>query len=274
MRTHIDWLTFTCAPLFIGDNQFDLAGAIIEGLYALIGRDIFNRLFTGKGEQKDRSRAPYTYAWAWADAHVTVYASENLNHFTVEISGQGCEKLLSENVLESLLQRVVERVTRIDVACDVETPVTPAEFVKNLSHKRMTASGYQKSASGETCYVGSQKSERYARVYRYNDPHPRSHLLRIEHVFRRDHAKVVAREIVGGSIRAVADAAGKTFGWSHGVWETSQDSSVDISVISSDRAAGKTVYWLVNSVAPSFKRLCQGGDIKDAEGFLRKYFLT
>lgn len=198
MRTHVDWLTFTCSPLYVGGNDYDLAQAIIAGLHDLIGKSLFNALFAGEGRQKERSRAPYTYAWEWKDDHVTVYASENLNHFTVEVSGQGCEKLLKAEALQSLLERVVERVTRIDVACDIETPVTPSEFVQEVAHKRMQASGYQKSNTGETCYVGSQKSERYARVYRYNNPHPRAHLLRVEHVFRRDHAKIVARAIVGG----------------------------------------------------------------------------
>lgn len=258
--------------MYLGDNAHDLAAALIDGLHALIGRKNFNALFAGDGTQRERSRAPYTYAWSWDGDTVTVYASEKLNHFTVEISGKGCERLLASDALQSLLESVVERVTRIDVACDIETELPPSEFVKSTSHKRMQSSGYQKSASGETCYVGSQKSERYARVYRYAEPHPRAHLLRVEHVFRRDHAKVVARQIVQNGVNLVAEAAGEAFGWSHPVWQSSGDGSVDISLVAAERAAGKTVYWLVNSVAPAFKRLCEDGTIRDPAEFIRLYF--
>lgn len=272
MRIHIDWLTFTCNPIYVGGNQHDLASAIVDGLCGVIGKVLFNKIFAGDGKQKQRSRAPYTYAWIWEQDNVTIYASEQLNHFTVEISGKGCERLIDADCMKALLEAVSERVTRVDIACDIETSVDPVSFVKSVSHKRMQASGYQKSASGETCYVGSQKSERYARVYRYNEPHPRSHLLRIEHVFRRDHAKVVCAEIVRSGLQGVAFAAGESFGWTHEVWKTDRDSSVDISIVGAEREAGKTIYWLVNSVAPAFKRLCENGTIKDPEEFLRLYF--
>jgi len=273
VRTHIDWLSFTCNPLYVGGNQHDLAAAIVDGLCGVIGKRLFNVLFAGEGEQRPRSRAPYSFAWAWDKDHVVVYASENLNHFTVEISGQGCERLLESNHLVELLNMVDERVTRIDIACDIETQIDPPTFVSNISHKRMQASGHQKSASGETCYVGSQKSERYARVYRYNKPHPRAHLLRIEHVFRRDHAKVVARAVVENGVENVADAAGKAFGWSHDVWKQGGGGNVDISVVTAERNAGKTLYWMVNSCAPAFKRLCEDGVIRDPDEFIRRYFL-
>lgn len=272
MRTHVDWLTFTCAPIYGDSGEPDLADAIIRGLHGLIGRGLFNVLFAGDGEQKQRSRAPYTYAWTWDSDHVTVYASESLNHFTIEISGQGCERLIAAEALLPLLAAVQDRVTRIDIACDIETQTSPVEFVGQVKHKRMQSSGYQKSASGETCYVGSQKSERYARVYRYAEPHPRCHLLRVEHVFRRAHAKVVAKSIVEAGIQSVAEAAGAIFGWGHKDWETADSVDVDLSVVAAERAAGKTVYWLVNSVAPAFRRLCKDGTIRDPEGFLRAYF--
>lgn len=273
MRSHIDWLTFTCNPLYIDSNAHDLAQAIVDGLVSLIGHVLFNTVFAGEGQQAERSRAPYTYAWKWDDDHVVVYASEVLNHFTVEISGQGCERLLTAGALHNLLKQVQDRVTRVDVACDIETSTRPHEFVFFNKHQRMQSSGYVKSPSGETCYVGSQKSERYARVYRYNDPHPRSHLLRIEHVFRRKHAKVVATAIVDNGISAVAAAAGNVFGWGHSDWQSAGDSDMDLSTVRAERDGGKTVYWLVNSVAPAFRRLCENGTIKDPAEFIRSHFL-
>lgn len=271
MRSHIDWLTFTCSPLYLEGNT-DLARAILDGLFSQLGTEVFNAILAGEGKQKERSRAPYTYAWTWDEASVTIYASETLNHFTVEVSGQGCERLIALDALDALVQAVQERVTRIDVACDIETRTTPSAFVADVKHKRMQSSGFQKSASGETCYVGSQKSERYARVYRYNEPHPRAHLLRIEHVFRRDHAKLVAKALLDAGMDALVASAGEGFGWAHPTWQAVGDGGVDLSPVGAERNAGKTVYWMVNSVSPAFKRLIADGVIKDPEDFIKRYF--
>jgi len=270
MRAHIDWITFTGNPLY--NDKADFPRAVLNGLHLIIGSGLMADLLAGAEQQREKSRAPYTYAWEWKASSVIIFASETLNHFTVEISGQGCERLIDMGLMESLIERVADRVTRVDVACDIETPVKPLEFVEQVKHDRMRSSGYQRSESGETCYVGSQKSERYARVYRYNKPHPRSHLLRIEHVFRRDHAKVVAGQIAASGVVAVADAAGQAFGWCHPTWNGTGCSDLDLSVVQAERGAGKTIYWLVHSVAPAFKNLCASGVIRDPEQFLKEYF--
>lgn len=278
MRTHIDWLTFTLSPVWvstIAEGQFENAyiNALMDGILYAIPEETAVKAFGGGWKKNERSRAPYTDAWTISQGGVTLFASPSLHHFCIEISGSGCERLISENVLQSLLIAVAERVTRIDIACDIETDVKPTEFAENRSHERMRASGYQVSETGETYYVGSQKSDRYARVYRYNKPHPRSHLLRVEHVFRRDCAKVVAKQCADFSVEAVAVSAGRAMGWSHEAWKPSISDNIDISVVSGGRETGKTVFWLVNSVAPAFKRLCQTGGITDPEAFLTRYFL-
>jgi len=171
------------------------------------------------------------------------------------------------------LERCAQRITRIDIAVDIETSTHPSEFVEIVSHDRMRASGRQSSETGETCYVGSKKSDRYARVYRYYEPHPRAHLLRIEHVFRRKYAKSVAQAILGTSLTAAAAAAGKAFGWAHNDWDVDAQEVADISITSPERNAGGTVTWLVRSVAPAIRRLIADGTIRDPEVFFKTYFL-
>jgi len=171
-----------------------------------------------------------------------------------------------------VLTAIHERCTRIDIACDIETDVRPTEFVACLTHERMRASGYQKSSTGETCYVGSQKSDRYARVYRYNTPHPRANLLRVEHVFRRENAKSVAIRCVDSAMGDIANAAGMAFGWKHKVWDIAISDSIDISAVRERGRTGTTVFWLVNQCAPAFKRLVQTGAIADPQAFLQAYF--
>ena len=272
MRTHIDWLTFTISMLYQSEAQEDYAYAIQQGLKDMFGEELTREVFGGAWTHEKRSRAPYKDTWMDADAGISVYASPNLTHATVEVSGQGCEALISAGKLNDILEKCHERVTRIDIASDIETSVLPSEFVFYLTHDRMRASGFQKSETGETCYVGSKKSDRYARVYRYFPPHPRSNLLRVEHVFRRDYAKSVAKSVLGTSATDVAAAAGKAFGWGHVEWKPEAAEVADISIVAPERNAGNTVTWLVRSVAPAIRRLIADGTIKDADAFFDQYF--
>jgi len=280
VRTHIDWLTFTMTMRYNSQLSDDrelsqvYADTMEQTWLATFPAALLATAFGGEWDKQERSRAPYTDAWNLKDAGITLFASPSLSHCCVEISGSGCERLISLGVIDPVLQCVHERVTRIDIASDIECNTRPPEFVSITSHERMRASGYQKSDSGETCYVGSQKSDRYARVYRYNDPHPRAHLLRIEHVFRRDYAKKVAGECLSADLASIADAAGRAFGWAHSDWKTGGNVDLDLSIVSPERNAGKTIYWLVNSVAPAFRRLCEDGTIRDPEAFIREYFLS
>jgi len=232
MRTHIDWLTFTIPMIYFGNEDSDYAAAISNGFTDMFGEEIRASVFGGDWNKQERSRAPYTDAWVQVGSGITLFASPNLTHACIEISGAGCEYLLSRNTLSSVLGCCQERVTRIDIATDIETRISPSDFVAVLSHDRMRASGFQKSETGETCYVGSKKSDRYARVYRYYKPHPRARLLRIEHVFRRDYAKSVAAAILGASVEGAAAAAGKAFGWAHSDWALDNTDAPDISITS------------------------------------------
>jgi len=272
MRTHIDWLTFTFTPTWVNSGTQEYLDALNGGLVAQLGVELMAEVFDGKVTKKEKSRAPYTDCWTFGEGWITLFASPNLNHATVEISGRGCELLISHGFLDALLAKTYDRVTRIDIASDIETTTSPIQFTGVMSHERMRANGYQKSETGETCYVGSQKSDRYARVYRYADPHPRAHLLRVEHVFRKDYAKQVSWQCVGGDLEAVALSAGRAMGWKHGDWQPSSSDPVNISVVRESRVTGKTVHWLVTSCASAFKRLCADGTIKDPEAFLRRYF--
>jgi len=274
MRTHIDWLTFTIPMVYDSEKGDDYAMAIQAGLLVLFSDALVASVFGGAWKHESRSRAPYKDTWMDAESGISVYASPNLAHATIEISGQGCEKLIASGNMVVVLRGCHERITRIDVATDIETGTLPSEFVFFLSHERMRASGYQKSITGETCYVGSKKSDRYARVYRYFEPHPRANLLRIEHVFRREYAKVVAQSLLDTSLESVAAAAGKAFGWAHVDWQPEAAEHADISITAAERGQSSTVRWLLTSCAPAFKRLVADGTIRDAEEFLRVYFLT
>ncbi len=260
--------------IYFGADENSYAQAVNAGFHDMFGSELLALAFSGAWKRQERSRAPYTDAWTM-ETGITLFASPNLTHACVEISGQGCEALIDpENTLGKIINACKERCTRIDIACDIETTIVPEAFVKVTSHERMRTSGRVVSDTGETCYVGSQKSERYARVYRYNSPHPRSHLLRIEHVFRKAYAKKVASAIANDGLEQVAKSSGDAFGWSHPIWQPSVIDGSDISVVKERGGSGGTVFWLVHSVAPAFQKLVESGAIVDGEEFLRRYFLS
>lgn len=273
MRVHIDWLTFTMPMIYFGSANQTYADAIENGFFDMFGEQLRADAFGGNWEKNERSRAPYSDAWKLRSGEITLFASPSLTHCCVEISGKGCETLIDKGVLDKVLQSCHSRCTRIDIACDIETDVMPSEFVEKLSHERMRSSGKVVSDTGETCYVGSQKSERYARVYRYFEPHPRSKLLRIEHVFRKDYAKKVAQSVGENDLVSIAKSAGEAFGWSHTIWQTEGANDVDLSVVRAESTGGGTVAWLVKSAAPAFRKLVANGTIRDPEAFFLKYFM-
>jgi len=273
VRTHIDWLTFTMPMLYTTNEESSYANAIEAAFHDTFGAVLVQTVFGGAWKHAERSRAPYTDCWVDEESGISLYGSPNLVHCCVEITGQGCERLIRQETMYAVLGKCADRITRIDIASDIETSTPAAEFVEIVSHDRMRASGYQKSETGETCYVGSKKSDRYARVYRYYPPHPRAHLLRIEHVFRRKYAKSVAKAILDTSIEGVAAAAGKAFGWAHSEWKPEAAQHADISIVAPERGTTSTVAWLVRSVAPAIRRLIEDGTIRDPEEFFRTYFL-
>lgn len=253
-----------------GDNY---AHAIQNAFMDMFTQDMVATLFSGAWRTEKRSRAPYKDTWIDTENGLSLYASPSLTHSCIEISGAGCERIIKLGAMELLISCIMERITRIDIACDIETDIMPEQFVATLAHERMRSTGIINSDTGQTCYIGSKQSERFARVYRYFYPHPRWNLLRVEHVFRRDYAKSVARAIMENSLMEVASASGQAFGWNHPEWQPGTGLTPDIGIVQGEKNAGKTVSWLVRSVAPAFRRLVYEGTIRDPEAFFRTYFL-
>jgi hypothetical protein len=176
--------------------------------------------------------------------------------------------------LEPIVAATAHMLTRIDIAVDMETDVQPKEFAAARENKRTKTSAEMHSETGETVYVGSMHSERYARVYRYAPPHPRSHLLRVEHVYRRDYAKTVGALVARETIRTVCASSAQLYGWCHPLADTWGKKVEDITVPRPERNGGKTMVWLIRQCAPAFKKLVDEGAIEDPVRFLEIYFLS
>lgn len=267
MLTKIDWLSFTL-PIDLPEDalQVELPRLIGDALgercndpLRLLGMDA--EFVPMKG------RKPYAFGWQWPTSGVTVYASTRLGHFLVEISGRGCDRLEDKGWLYTALECFSDRLTRLDVACDMLTDVHPTEFALKRNLKAFKTFSEFHSKDGDTYYVGSMHSDRYARVYRYNPPHERAHLLRVEMVLRKEQARLASQSILKDGLDHYATALGNTYGWSHDAWKPGSPFDKKAAAWRPERRQGNTLFWLNSTVASSLISLHRQGVIDVVQWF-------
>ena len=218
-------------------------------------------------------RAPYRRS-ARSAKGVTVFYSELLPHALIEISGRGCETLRAANLDTAFIGQAVDRITRIDLAVDLVTDVTPQQFVDAGVSGRFQSRGYHTSPDGETVYIGSRKSDRYCRVYRYNKPHPRHQYLRIEFVMKSENARIFVRtaQRYGWSYSLLASGLMTTFGFTHPVANLGGE-AIPLNAYAPERREAKTVRWLIEQCASAFIRLAREGVIENPTEFVLTHFI-
>src|SRR3990172_7420693 len=269
MNVLIDWLSFTL-PLEEKDEPAIArqGDAIARRLIRELGEDYYMWIYDGSEWEYCVGRAPYRYGFRRADNGVTIYIGSNTLTMLVEITGRGCVPLATLDSAKLALELIANNLTRIDVACDMRCDERPADFANNRAKGKSLSLGFNKSATGETVYLGSMKSERFCRVYRYEDPHPRAPMLRFEAVYRRDYAKALAWTILDADTWAeVAETVGERYGWQSENWDTANAQALEMRLPRGHRGQDKTVIWLLNTCAPSLAKCIEAGSI-DLETFL------
>lgn len=272
MLVKLDWLSFSI-PMDTAKMEYeqDAPAQIIASLEHL-HPDLPEWLSLGDRFEARNGRAPYRTAWSREDGGLVVFSHPLLPHALLEISGRGCDRLQDLGKTNDVLSAVARRVTRLDLACDILTDTRPKDFVEGREIGRFKANSYVSSESGETAYVGAKTSDRYARVYRYNHPHERSHFLRVEYVVKGENAKITSNAILEQGARSVVATLGRSFGWVHDDWRL-DDEAAELAVYRPDRREGKTLFWLSDTIAPLLVRLHKQGTI-DVQGWFADTVLT
>jgi len=273
MNTHIDWLSFSFP---VGTDSYPEQGwhwEDIQTALRLYTQDGLAELFNDTEVKHEGGRAPYAHGASMHNGILVVYWGGRLNHGLVQIHGQGMDYVRTLGIEKDLLLCAAERVTRVDIATDISTNTTPVAFVEQRTSKKQMAHAFVHSKSGDTEYVGGRTSQRFARVYRYCDPHPRSHLLRVEHEIKGTLAKTVLPEILTLGVDDVQASLGKSFGWVHPDWKPTNSNVQKISAPRNDRTLAKTELWMRTSVAAAFKKLVSQGLIDNPEAWLKEVFL-
>jgi DNA relaxase NicK len=196
------------------------------------------------------------------DGGFTVYGGPGRQEILSEMTGRACDGLQTIETVGDFLLPLQANITRIDLAVDWKADVRPAEFVSAGVSERFKSRSTIKSSTGETEYIGSQKSDIMARVYRYEPPHPRSELLRFEAVFRRQRAKDCAAWLIEClSVEMVEAQLFATFDLKHELAQTGSGQADPIPTTRNDRSAQGTVFWIYKQCVPAIARMLDADEL-------------
>ncbi len=281
MEPLIDWISFTVevptdkdgmTPRWLDARNVKLCRRqALSWLSEKVGIDVMKSLFPELSVNEEAGRFPYRYMVVDNQTNVRIYFDSSLKHFLVEVSGRGCKRATEKGTIVTLLEGIHSRVTRLDLSCDMDTDTTPIEFVKAGYSGKFTSSSVHQSESGQTVYVGSSKSDLQAAVYRYAEPHPRSHLLRVEHRFRRDAAKAYGKLVTENGLTNAVLAAGERFGWQSDLWNVNEICAVQPPRVAIDAKDSNVARWLLTQVFPAMRRYEREGTIPDLKAFVQAY---
>lgn len=268
MQVKIDWISFTLVTDHEPADTSELA-LIAEKLLNERNPYVAHTILAGENFSPSFGRTPYKLCLSNTDSTIRIYGQSHTATILVEMSGKACQRLDDFTDAWRFVDSVAERLTRIDTAVDIRTDTTPGGFIRSGYSKRFKHLGIVQSNTGSTAYVGSPKSDRFARVYRYNSPHPRHKWLRVEYVFRRKLATIAAQVYTDAAgWQDLADRLGVTWGWLHPDYDTSVlDAEKVPSLSAGTKAENESIAWLYNQVAPAMSRLVNSGAL-DMTAFL------
>lgn len=264
----IDWLSFSIEAK---TKDMRSSGAqlkvIHESLTKILGEELLAILGWNTAEY-GKGRPPHPYSLRVKKTGFTVFVAPQHDRILCELSGTTCRILDEHGLMASILERTHSVMSRLDLAVDIVTEVNPNEFVMSGYNGRFTSAGSYNSPSGKTEYVGSRKSDRYARVYRYSKPHDREKFLRVEMVMKRQHARLYAQRLIQDGLKSSIFYAGEDFGWQSILWDVPSAQASELKLGRRARSNDKTLRWLEEAVVPAFLKLVRTGGLEDWEDWL------
>jgi hypothetical protein len=194
------------------------------------------------------------------DAGMTYFESNKRSISLLQITGAGCEILREREILEPVVSDWNDRLTRIDIALDIKCDAHPEIFARSCQNAKFTSDSHRNTPTGYTWYVGNEKSDRHARVYRYTDHPTRPDYLRVEYELHDAVAKSVGKSYLELGICEVAIQLGATFQWGHPDYRLPTDGAKSKGV-SRPSNLGKTEWWIHKAVLPALRKLAKVGKI-------------
>lgn len=274
MLIQLDWVSFSLPLPFAAMSDDEAAAHYArEELEYFLG-DTYHLLEGWGALEQGSGRRPFSTSFRSAGGEVSIYLNHKLTHFLVELSGTGTKGVMQSEQGRDFLRIVGNRVTRIDIACDIHCETNPLAFTDERGQGRFKTHSEIVSETGQTYYVGSKKSNRYARVYRYNKPHPRHELLRVEHVFRDNDAKETMKYFLENGEEKTAQQCALMYQWQHKAWDISPATEKEMTAYRPDRENANTLFWVHKTVAPLLARLTKEGSLNLEEFFNNVWALS
>lgn len=259
---HVDWFAFS-VPLSsdrgIDSRSFHAEMRIRKAVYDA-NLPVLGDLLWSKNWQHGKGRQGYSGSFTEEQYGIRVFCAEGQRHLFFEFSGVACLRVMSAGLLDDLIQENHERTSRIDLAIDLDGDLHPIEFIRNNCHCAVKTRSEIVSSTGETVYVGSRTSERFMRCYRYNQPHERSHLMRIELEFKGDTAKGIARIVAEDGLATAQASAHDRYHWSYPVLQSAIAGKRAPRAARTPQALATWMQWLSEAVKPSLLIRWQSGE--------------
>jgi len=260
MNYSVDYYSFT----ILIDRQLGLGMFNSDRTYVLhTFNERFNLEIVGTNDHDtwttEKAKGFYTYRLRHAGTDIVLSYGATNNHILCECAGKSCNTLDGNDLLDGLIRATADRTTRIDFAVDIETDIDPKTFIEARKSIAFKSTGSKRSPTGRTEYLGGRSSERMARVYRYEPPHPRSKFLRVEAEYKGAAAKTAARHLVtAGLIQACLDAH-SAFQWSHATWTPADGHYGKIPYSAYNPSNANTVHWLYGTVITALSKAIKMG---------------
>lgn len=210
-----------------------------------------------------RGRKPYKFANG--KPHTRLLWSPGIEHVTVELTGQGCELSRQAERMDFALRFGQSRATRIDFAIDIETDTLPVDFVAAGYCKSFKSTQEINSETGQTCVIGSPKSDRFCRVYRYYPPHDRARFLRIETVQRGESARQFALMALRDGVEFAAMTATAAYQFIHP--DYNPEGVEKVKIWRPETHQGGRVRWFRRAVVPATRDMLESGSLTATEVF-------
>lgn len=270
VSTMIDWVSFTVPydeNVAIFGTSPSRIGQAVDTFFTL--GEVFSGLWLDHPYEHISPRKPYRHTVRFPSAGV-LYAWGGQEHALIEVQAQGCRLLEQNGALYAVAQAVARRATRLDLAVDL-VGTSPDDVILAMDREKVSSGSSARSKTGTTHYVGSRASASFMRVYQYNEPHPRAAFTRIEVQYNKRKARVAMAMISPENLTKMLQHELSQKGLGERI--TLDDSQLAIRTPRANRTEAGTLLWLIDTVAPSFIKLCRAGIIEDPEAFLLQNFL-
>ncbi|HET9328868.1 MAG TPA: hypothetical protein VFQ05_19045 [Candidatus Eisenbacteria bacterium] len=202
-------------------------------------------------------------------SELSIFWGDINTHAIVACSGRACSVIFNGAGGYELIRETHNFATRCDLAIDFESDIDVVLWVVNKKKVAVKTCSHIVSEKGETRYIGSRKSERFLRIYRYNHPHPRAHLLRCELELKGKKAKAVCARFKDMTAYEVICAEFEPFLSENPLFQPALATPPPARALRKERTSIGRLRWLELTVAPALHKAHDEGIIDLSEWLTR-----